>query len=134
MNGEGQLTGPNGNPLSADIQVPQEAEGVQIGPDGTVSARMGGETQELGQIELAGFQNPAGLAAQGGGLFTPTAASGEAQGDAPGTLVQGSLEASAARPVDDMVGLISGQRAFEANLAAVRTDAEMQDSLLDMRT
>jgi flagellar basal-body rod protein FlgG len=85
---------------------------------------------ELGQIELARFANPAGLAALGGNLFEQTEASGEPTIDTPGeeglgVIRQGFLEAANVDVVKEMVNLITAQRAYEINSKMVNTSDDM---------
>jgi flagellar basal-body rod protein FlgG len=84
----------------------------------------------LGTIELATFQNAAGLTPMGGNLFQVTAASGDAQVGAAGTeqrgtLVQGFVEDSNVSVVEEMVKMILGQRAYEASSKVVKAADEM---------
>jgi flagellar basal-body rod protein FlgG len=86
--------------------------------------------QEVGTIELASFQNPAGLQAQGGNLFLQTTASGEPQigaagEDARGLIAQGFIEDSNVSVVEEMVNMILGQRAYEANSRVIKAADEM---------
>jgi flagellar basal-body rod protein FlgG len=86
--------------------------------------------QQIGTLELAMFQNPAGLHAVGSNLFTVTTASGEPVSGVPGTeglgtLVQGFLEESNVSIVEEMVNMILGQRAYEANSRVIKTADEM---------
>ena len=118
--------------VSPQITVPQTALEVSVGQDGTVTAMLPGQTQpqQLGTIQLARFTNPAGLAPQGQNLFTQTGASGTPVISQPGlngagTLQGGYIENSNVSVVDQMVGLITAQRAFEANSKAVTTANEM---------
>ena len=76
------------------------------------------------------FSNPAGLRPMGGNIFTPTTASGEAESGAPGTdargtLAQGFLEDSNVSVVEEMVNMIIGQRAYEANSRVIKAADEM---------
>ena len=78
-------------------------------------------------MELASFQNPAGLLPLGGNLFGTTTASGEPTTGAPGadgtgTVAQGFLEQSNVSIVEEMVNMILGQRAYEANAPVQMTD------------
>jgi flagellar basal-body rod protein FlgG len=93
---------------------------------------------ELGQLTIASFVNPAGLTAQGKNLFTASAASGEAQVGAPGesgrgALLQGALERANVDVVEEMIGLIAAQRAYEVNTKVVTTADEMLRSATQMR-
>ena len=85
--------------------------------------------QALGQITLAKFVNPAGLEAIGGNLFRETAASGPAADLAPatdgvGSIKQGALEGSNVQVVEEMVDMITTQRAYEmsAKVASATDD------------
>ena len=101
--------------------------------DGTVSYTLPGQTsaQKAGQIQLATFQNPAGLNSLGATLYQPTDASGDAQIGTPGgaegvgTLMQGYTEQSNVSVVEEFVNLIQSQRAYEANSRVVKAADEM---------
>ena len=85
---------------------------------------------ELGRVEIARFANPTGLFSQGGNLFTETAASGQAitgfpTDDGMGQLVQGSLEGSNVEVVQEMVDMITAQRAYELNSKTLKATDEM---------
>ena len=115
------------------------ATSVSISKDGIVSVTMQGQTaaQEVGTMELATFQNPAGLKALGGNLFLNTTASGEPTTGTPGldgigTLAQGFLEESNVSVVEEMVNMILAQRAYEANSKVVRTSDEMLSQVNNM--
>ena len=129
---QGLLVTAEGYPLEPQITIPANATTVSISKDGIVSAAIAGQaaTQQLGTIELAMFQNPAGLKAVGGNLFQVSSASGEPQvgvpgADARGTLAQGFLEDSNVSVVDEMVNMILGQRAYEANSRVIKAADEM---------
>ena len=88
------------------------------------------EAQEIGQIETARFINPSGLKAIGKNLFMPTGASGDPVTGVPsengfGAISQNILEMSNVSVVDEMVNMITGQRAYEINSKAVQTGDEM---------
>jgi flagellar basal-body rod protein FlgG len=132
LSAEGQIVTPDGLPLQPAIQVPEGAQSITIGADGTVSAQMPGETEptQLGQIELARFINPSGLAAKGGNLFTETAASGAPQVgpaslDGRGSIRQGMLESSNVNVVQELVDMIETQRAYEVNSKMISATDEM---------
>ena len=86
--------------------------------------------QQVGTIELASFQNPAGLKAAGGNIFLQSTASGDPQVGAPGEdarglIQQGFTEDSNVSVVEEMVNMILGQRAYEANSKVIRAADEM---------
>ena len=129
---QGMLVTSDGYPLEPQISVPANATAVMISKDGIVSASIAGQqaTQQLGTLELATFQNPAGLRPMGGNLFSATTASGDPQTGVPGTdgrgtIAQGFLEDSNVSVVEEMVNMILGQRAYEANSKVIKAADEM---------
>ena len=132
VNADGVVTNAAGLPLVPAIELPANTKELSIAKDGTVSATVGGEADpvELGQITLVNFVNPAGLEAVGGNLYRETAASGEAvEGvpgeDALGQLEQGTLEGSNVQVVEEMVDMITVQRAYEMNAKMVSAADDM---------
>jgi flagellar basal-body rod protein FlgG len=128
----GRLVTSDGYFVSPSITIPTDATSVTIGSDGTVSATAGGQAaaQQVGQLQIARFANPAGLASVGRSLFVNTPASGDAIVGTPGqngigTLAQGFIEMSNVKVVEEMVNMITSQRAYEANSKAIQTADEM---------
>ena len=136
----GSIVTADGYFLSPQITIPQNATQVAIGQDGTVTAQIPGQQapQTLGQISLVRFTNPAGLAPQGRNLFVQTGASGAPVISQPGlngagSLQGGYLEASNVSVVDEMVNLITAQRAYEANSKAISTADTMLGTAVQMK-
>jgi flagellar basal-body rod protein FlgG len=134
-NSQGQLVTSDGFAVQPQITIPQNAINVIVGVDGLVSATIAGQSQpqQLGTLELARFINPAGLLSQGRNLFLPSQASGDALTgtagrDGIGTLIQGFVEGSNVNVVEEMVGLITSQRAYEINSKAIHTADEMMQT------
>jgi flagellar basal-body rod protein FlgG len=132
LNSEGKIVTSDGYPLEPEISIPNNSISVTIGMDGTVSALQAGEVAaaEIGTIELAQFPNPAGLSSIGRNLYLKTAASGEettgtAGKEGRGTLSQGNLEMSNVSVVDEMVNMITAQRAYEINSKSIQAADEM---------
>lgn len=132
VNGEGRLVTADGYAVQPELTIPPNAQSVSISKDGIVSASLPGQTapQQIGTIELAMFQNPAGLEARGGNVYAVTSASGDATTGVPGTdgmgtIAQGFLEESNVSVVEEMVQMILGQRAYEANSRVIRAADEM---------
>ena len=128
----GTLVTADGNPLEPVITIPAGAQGIVIGADGTVSVTLAGQAaaQQVGILQIADFQNPAGLSAIGRNLLLPTTASGIPIAGTPGVdglglLNQGFLEQSNVNVVEQMVNMIIAQRAYEVNSRAVRVAADM---------
>ncbi len=131
-NAQGQLVTANGNVVQPGITIPQNAQSVTIGTDGTVSVLLPGASapSQIGQIQLANFINPAGLEPTGNNLLVQSAASGSPQTGSPGTnglgtLGQGELEASNVNVVESLVNMIETQRAYEMNSKAISTVSQM---------
>lgn len=129
---DGTLVTTDGMPLQPPIQVPDGATSITIGPDGTVSATLQGQTapSTVGKIQTVRFMNPSGLQADGGNLLSETAASGAPQvgdpgTDGRGTVSQGSLEASNVDITEELVDMIETQRAYEVNSKVIKATDEM---------
>ncbi len=132
LNSDGDIVTPNGNPLEPNINIPDNATSITIGTDGTVTAVLENQPdpQQLGQIQTADFVNPQGLQAIGNNLFRETAASGDPVDGEPGigglgTVEQGMLESSNVEVVQEMVDMITTQRAYEMNSKVVQTSDQM---------
>ena len=129
----GAIVTADGYFLNPQITIPQNAQSISIGEDGTVSALVPGSNlpQQLGQIQLARFVNPAGLSPVGGhNLYTQTAASGapivsQAGLNGTGSLQGGYLENSNVQVVQEIVNMIVSQRAFEADSKSITASDEM---------
>lgn len=136
VSAQGQLVTNNGYTVSPGITIPNNAQSVTIGNDGTVSVTIPGQTlpQTVGQIQLSSFVNPAGLEPKGQNLFGETAASGTPNTGAPGgnglgSLAQGFVETSNVNVVEELVSMIQTQRAYELNSKAITTSDEMLQKL-----
>ncbi|WP_449242317.1 flagellar basal-body rod protein FlgG [Desulfovibrio sp.] len=136
LDNEGRVVTANGYALQPEFTVPQDTVNVVITERGHISALdRNGQELAAADIPVYTFINPAGLNAVGRNLFTETEASGPAQQCTPGddnfgTLAQGFLEMSNVEMVDEMVGLIVGQRAYEVNSKAITTaDALLQTAI-----
>ena len=132
ISAEGNLISQTGLALEPDLTVPPEATDIHISQDGLLAVRLEGEPDlvEIGQIELARFTNPAGMNAIGGNLYKQTESSGEPTIGTPGqeglgVVRQGYIEVSNVDVVQEMVSLISAQRAYEINSKMVTTSEEM---------
>ena len=133
LNSSGNMVDASGDLLEPTITIPATAQSITVAQDGTVSYTLPNQTaaQKAGQIQLATFQNPAGLNSLGSTLYQPTEASGDAQVGNPGgaeglgTLLQGYTEQSNVSVVEEFVNLIQSQRAYEANSRVVKAADEM---------
>lgn len=132
LDNEGRIVTSDGFLMEPEIVVPPDTVALSIGTDGTVSVMLAGEVEpdEIGNIELARFINPAGLQSIGRNLYIPTAASGEPLVGVPGleglgTISQHYLEMSNVSVVQEMVNMISAQRAYEINSKSIQTADNM---------
>jgi flagellar basal-body rod protein FlgG len=138
---QGNLVTQSGFKVAPGITIPDGAT-VSIGSDGTVTASIteGSTVEEinLGTIEIARFANPAGLMANGGNLYTATAASGEAQRTTPGEdgagqVLQYALEGSNVDVAEELVSMISAQRSYELSSKVIQAADEMMTTAVNLR-
>ena len=136
----GLIVTSNGDPLTQQITIPENATNLTIGRDGVVSYSTAGSTTPTlgGTILVSRFANPAGLNAVGQNLFKETASSGTATEGTPGTegfgtLLQGNLEQSNVSMVEELVGMIIAQRAYEINSKAITTSDEMLQTATQLK-
>lgn len=132
LNSQGQIVTSSGYPLQPGLSVPENATSLTIAEDGTVTAAIPGSTQptQIGNLQLVNFINPAGLQAEGGNVFTETASSGAPQAGTPGQnglggLMQAAVETSNVNVVEELVGMIETQRAYELNSKAISATDDM---------
>lgn len=132
LNAQGQIVTSSGYPLQPGFTVPANTQSVTIAPDGTISVLTPGSSapNQIGSIQLVDFVNPSGLQAEGSNLFTETASSGSPQAGTAsqnglGSLMQGSLETSNVNVVEELVGMIETQRAYELNSKAISSVDDM---------
>jgi flagellar basal-body rod protein FlgG len=143
INAMGQLvlgSAQTGRLLDPPIQIPPDATAIVINPNGEVMIQQPGvaELQQQGQIQLAQFINPDGLLKLGENLYKQTDGSGVEQlanpgVDGAGVLRQGNLEASNVEPVQELIDLITTQRAFELNSQAVQAGDQVMQIISNLR-
>jgi flagellar basal-body rod protein FlgG len=128
----GQIVNANGLPLTPTMTIPQDALSITIGTDGTVSILQPNNPtpSNVGQIQTANFINLAGLEPIGENLYRESGASGPPIVGTPGqgefgAIVQNSLETSNVNVVEELVGMIETQRAYEMNSKAISTTDQM---------
>ena len=136
----GQLVNVNGYTIQPGIAIPDGANSVSIGSNGTVEAFLNTDTEptQLGQIQLARFVNKAGLESIGDNMFVETGSSGPAQlglpdADGMGNVMQGYLEMANVNAVTEIADLIAAQRAYEMNARVISGADEMMAATSQMR-
>src|SRR5208337_5467492 len=128
----GRLDTLDGYAILPGINVPQGARNITIGPDGTISAQVNNQTvpTQVGQLQVIRFLNPAGLSPNGQNLYTQSQAAGPPQAgvagqNGVGSIAQGFLEMPNESTVQELVGLIEAQRAYEGSSKAVQVSDQM---------
>jgi len=136
----GRIVDKSGNLLQPEITIPANVSGLEVAANGEVRVIQGlaDAPQVIGQIDVVNFVNPAGLKAMGKNVFTQTPSSGQPQTSRPGLngtgyLSQGQLEASNVNIVDEMVNMITAQRAYETNSKVIQASDQMLQSINNMR-
>ena len=132
LDSNGQLVTSQGYSLEPAIVLPAEVQTFTVGEDGTVSVTVSGDPtpQVIGNIQTADFVNPAGLQAIGNNLFLETGSSGAPQVGTPGlnglgVILQNTLENSNVSVVEELVNMITTQRAYEMNSKVISTADQM---------
>jgi flagellar basal-body rod protein FlgG len=139
LDNQGQIVTALGYQLQPNITIPADALTVTIGQDGTVSVTQPASASptQVGTLQLADFINPGGLQSRGDNLFLETASSGPPNVNQPGTsgiglVNQGFVETSNVSVTEELVNLITAQRAFEINSRSVQTSDEMLQRLTQL--
>ena len=130
--GQGKVVNSNGEAIQPEITIPNNSTSTTVGQDGTVQVTVAGNNtpQIIGKITLTTFVNPAGLEHIGGNNFKQTDASGSPTDGTPGqqgigALQSEALEGSNVQIVQEMVNMITAQRAYEVNSKAIQTADSM---------
>jgi flagellar basal-body rod protein FlgG len=137
LDANGQLVNGAGYAVQPGITIPANARSITVAKDGTVTVNVPGQVapQNVGQLQLASFINPAGLDPLGSNLFAETQASGSPNAGVPGTdnglgtLRQGFVEGSNVNVVEELVSMIATQRAYEINSKAIQTSDQILQRL-----
>jgi flagellar basal-body rod protein FlgG len=139
LDSDGRIVTANGYALQPEFIVPPETVNIVITEQGHIAAldKQGTELAAA-DIPVYDFINPAGLNAVGRNVYLETEGSGAAIEGVPGednfgTLAQGFLEGSNVELVDEMVGLITGQRAYEINSKAISTSDRMLQTAINVK-
>lgn len=134
VNSEGVLVTNYGYVVDGNITIPSNAQDVSISDDGQVVVDAAGTQTVVGQITLTSFVSPKGLKPVGRNLFLQTNSSGAPITANPmtnglGNLRQGFVEGSNVSVVEEMVGMIETQRAYELSSKAVSAADDMMRTL-----
>ena len=127
------------NSLQQDGYTSGRLTGVSVSANGIVRGNYSnGQAKDLGQVVLANFTNPNGLASLGGNQWAETSASGTALVGAPNTGTLGVLQSSAVEEsnVDltaELVNMITEQRNYQANAQSIKTQDQIMQTLVNLR-
>jgi len=140
LNEQGQIVTSDGYVVQPAMTIDQQAVGITVAEDGTVSVKLPNQTAQTqaGRFQIARFQNQGGLKARGQNLFEETEASGAAQLGNSGengfaTLRQGFLENANVSVVEEIVGMVTGQRAYEANSKVIQTADQLLSQAVNLK-
>jgi flagellar basal-body rod protein FlgG len=129
----------DGRLLEPPIVIPPDATAITISPEGIVSVQQQGSNQmsQVGQIQLASFINPQGLLKLGENLYRETDASSAPTISNPGqnglgTLQQNMLESANVEPIQELIDMITTQRAFELNSQAIKTGDQLLQTVANL--
>ena len=146
---QGYPVNPDGTASSNTLQNAQipatnaagaEYAGVSVGKDGVVRASYAdGSVEPIGKVALASFMAPNGLKPVGSSNWQATGFSGAASYGEPdngqyGALLSGALERSNVDIAEELVGLITAQRNFQANAKAIDTATQISQTVINLRT
>ena len=133
LDSTGRLVTSDGLPL-VGLPVLADARSVNVMPTGEISyTDKDGKSIKAGALQMYRFPNPSGLRSLGGNIYAETDSSGTALSGSPGVagmgqVVQRFLESSNVNIVEEMVGMIQAQRAYEMNSKVVSAADQMMQS------
>lgn len=127
------------NNLTQDGFTSGRLSGIDIDNEGVVFARFtNGQSDELGKIAMARFNNNQGLRQVGDTSWAQTFASGDLQLGEAGTggfglMQSGALENSNVDIAEQLVNLITAQRNFQANAQVITTSDAITQTIINLR-
>lgn len=137
---QGRITDKNGAVLQPEITIPADSNMIEIGPTGEVrvASNHADQARTIGQIDIVNFVNPSGLKSIGKNTYIQTSASGQPITSRPGLqgtgyLAQGQFESSNVNIVDEMVNMISAQRAYESNSKSITAADQMLQTINNLK-
>ncbi len=140
INQNGQLVTPEGFMITGAPNIPEGALAITIAQDGTITVRETGSTTQtnLGQLQAVRFPNSSGLRAMGMNLYQQTESSGVPtvgtfSENGFGRINQGFLETSNVSVVEQVVNMITAQRAYEASSKGVQSADEMLGQAISLK-
>ena len=140
LNSQGQLTTSDGYVVDPGVAIPSDSLAISVGQDGSISVRQPGSatTTQVGQLTGVRFANNAGLRAVGKNLYQETESSGTPttgifSENGFGRVSQGFIESSNVSVVEQVVNMITAQRAYEASSKGITTADEMLSQAINLK-
>lgn len=140
LNQDGTLVTADGLQLDPTIQIPQGATAIAFAKDGTVSVKIPNQAElsQIGQMTGTRFANNSGLRAIGQNLYVQTDSSGQPIDgnfglDGLGQIEQKQLESSNVSVVEQVVNMITAQRAYEASSKGITTADQMLGEAINLK-
>jgi flagellar basal-body rod protein FlgG len=123
IDAQGRLTNQQGMALQPPVSIPSgvSASDINIAANGNVTAA----GRQLGRIQLVTVPAPNGLTADGGSLFSATAASGAIRPATGATLQQGALESSNVDVGRAMATMMTAQQTYSMESNAIQDQDQM---------
>ena len=125
--------------LKQDGYAPGELSSIVISEQGIITARYSnGVSQDAGQVALVRFRNLQGLEPVNGGYWRETFTSGQPIEGQPltgrfGSIRQNALEESNVDLTQELVNMIVAQRHYQANAQTIKTQDQVQQTLVNLR-
>ncbi len=140
VDSDGNIVKKSGYLLEPNMTIPNDTRELHVKGDGTLAVTVAADPapQDIGQLEIVRFINPAGLEAIGHNLYRETAASGPPLPGSPGEqgfgdITSGFVEMSNVNVIDEMISMITAQRAYELNSKVIQTADEMLDGVNQLK-
>ncbi len=125
--------------LTQDGYAAGRLSGFNIDPEGVIQGRYtNGKTQTMGQVAVASFTNNQGLKPLGGNQWVESPESGQPIVGKAGSGNMGVLQSSAVEEsntdlTQELVGMITAQRVYQANAQTIKTQDQVLQTLVNLR-
>lgn len=140
LNDQGEIVTSDGLKIDPVLKIEPDAKDISIGKNGLVQYTKPGTAQPVtaGTFTAVRFPNNSGLKATGQNMYVETSSSGapvtgkfDEQG--MGAVSQGFLESSNVSVVEQVVNMITAQRAYEASSKGITTADEMLTQTINLK-
>ena len=128
VDGSAKLTTSSGYSVigeDGEIELGENIKKIVVAENGEINVERADGTKEVvNKIKIISFANPSGLESIGKNLYKNTDVSGEPldnESGSAGEIWQGYVETSNVQVIEEMVNMISAQRAYELNSKTIQT-------------